>query len=537
MSPRQIGKINAWRAQFNPLRGLNLQRAVTLMEEGERGAYADLQWTYRFIEKRDATLRGLVQLRTSAIKKLDWDIKIVDAAMPKPGAAAGNAAPSDAERIAKEQAAVLRAAYEKLSNLNEAVAFLALAEFRGFSHLEKRYAGDNPAGPVVRLEPVPQWHWCRDTMYGPWNYNADAVGGVVRGEPIDPRHFIIREVERPINEIGFIAYLRKNLSQKDWDGFVEVYGIPPLFIEMPAQTPPDKETEYQATAEAVIGDMRGTLPAGAKVQTAGDGARGVNPFRDHLSYQDEQLVLAGTSGKLTMLTASTGFGGDAQGNAHQDTFDQLAQAEAKEISEIFQRQFDRAVLDAAGFAGQPALAYFELAAVDQTDVGQILDQAVKAKQAGFQADAAEIGEKTGMKLTSAPEPAAASGFGAPGAPLPAPRSFNRASPADPAAEDLAAATRRRALAALREKLKGLIPHLRAAATSADDAAFDAAMAEVEAAMRAEMKRLDLSEKDPLVRAIMEGMSAAALNGAAAGAQATTANRAGRFAWFRAFFRR
>jgi phage gp29-like protein len=517
MSPRQLKKINAWRAQFNPLRGLSIQRAVTLLEEGERGAYSDLQWVYRFIEKRDATLRGLVQLRTSAIKKLDWDIKLVDSAEPA---------------AAERQAAALRAAYENISNLKEAVAFLALAEFRGYAHLEKRYEGDNPAQGIVRLEPVPQWHWCRDTMYGPWQYLADAGSGTNRGEPIEPAHFLIREVERPINEIGFICYLRKNLSQKDWDGFVETYGIPPLFVEMPAGVDPTREAEYQALAEAVIGDMRGTLPSGAKVQTAGDGARGVNPFRDHLTYQDEQLVLAGTSGKLTMLNGPTGLG-SGQSDAHQDTFDQLAQAEAGEISELFQRQFDRAVLDAAGFVDQPALAYFELAAVDQTDVGQLLDQALKASQAGFRADAAELSEKTGLKLTLAPAAPAAPAFG----PGPA-RVANRASPADPAAADLAAATKRRAVEALRAKLRPVLEALRAAAESEDDAAFDRALAEAQASLRDEAKKLDLSPDDPLVRAFAEGMSAALVNGAATGAQATTANRAsGPLAWLRSLFSR
>ncbi|MCS6248684.1 MAG: hypothetical protein H2173_14515, partial [Opitutus sp.] len=51
---RQLKVAAKWRAQFNPLRSLTFQRAVSLLEEGERGAYAELQWTYRFIEKREA---------------------------------------------------------------------------------------------------------------------------------------------------------------------------------------------------------------------------------------------------------------------------------------------------------------------------------------------------------------------------------------------------------------------------------------------------------------------------------------------------
>lgn len=514
---QRLQKFNKWRAQYNPLRSLTFQRAVSLLEEGERGAYADLQWTYRSIEKRDATLRGLVQLRTGAIKKLDWDIKLVDGADPA---------------LAEAQAKVLRAAYERISNLRQAIAFLALAEFRGFSHLEKRYQGDNPADGVIRLEPVDQWHWVRDTCNGPWEYNADASAGATRGTPIQPEHFIVREVGSPINEIGLICYLRKNLSQKDWDGFVETYGIPPLFIEMPPNTPPDKEEEYQAMAEAVIGDLRGTLPSGAKVQNGGDGARGVNPFRDHLTYQDEQLVLAGTSGKLAMLTAPTGLGsGVAEG--HQDTFDSLAQAEAGEISEVFQRQFDRAVLDSSGFAGAPALAYFELAAVAKEDAGLLLDNAVKAKAAGFQADAAELTEKVGMKLAIIPPVSSGGGTG-----FPLRQTLNRASPLSPDAEALRSATRAKVAAALKEKLKPVRAALQAAADAEDDSAFDRALENARQVVVDEAKRMGLSPDDPLVKAFADGIGTAVVEGAVGGALATTANHAGSLMnWFLSLFRR
>ena len=519
---RQLQKINRWRAQYNPLRGLTMQRAVSLLEAGERGAYADLQWTFRMLEKRDATLRGLVQLRLGALKKLDWDIRQVDDADPA---------------IAQRQADILRPAYERISNLTEAIAFLGLAEFRGFSHLEKRFLGDDPSAPVVRLEPVEQWHWCRDTGYGPWQYNADAASGRTTGLPIDPRFFVIREVASPINEIGLICFLRKNLSQKDWDAFVEVYGVPPTFIEMPANTPPGKEAEYQEMAEAVIGDMRGTLPSGAKIHTAGDGARGVNPFRDHLTYQDEQLVLAGTSGKLTMLAAPTGLGSGVS-DTQQDMFDTLAQAEAMEISEVFQRQFDRALLDAAGFAGQPALAYFQVAAVDQQDVGQILDHAVKARSAGLQVDPAEISEKTSLKLTLAPVAPAAPAFGGGMATFSRSAStLNRGSVLDPDQEAIARATRERAAEALAARLKPVREAIQAALDAKDDDAFDAALAEARAIIERESRTLGIGAQDPLTKALYEGLSAAAVDGAAVAAKSTTSNRQSVFGRFLSLFRR
>ena len=490
--PRQLKVAAKWRAQFNPLRSLTFQRAVSLLEEGERGAYAELQWTYRFIEKREATLRALKHLRLSALGKLDWDIKTVDDSP-----------------AAKAQAAKLRAAYDRIENLREAIRFLGLASFRGYAHLEKRYEGDNPSAALVRLEPVEQWFIARDTVYGPWVYNEKASSGTVSGTLIDSSHFLIREIEDPINELGLICFLRKNLSQKDWDAFIEVYGIDPLFVEMPAQVPPEKEAEYQALAEAVVGDMRGALPNGAKIQTVTSGARGVNPFQQHLDYQDAQLVLAGTSGKLTMLNGPTGLGG-GQSEVHADTFAELAQAEAGEISEIFQRQLDRSILGLA--SGVRPLAYFELAAKDQTDVGQLLDHAVKATQAGFRLDAAELSEKTGFKLTAAPVPAA-QGFGGGAA-------FNRASSASAEAETLRRASLDKLTKAIQADLAPLHAALKDALAKEDDAAFRAAAAEIRTQLPSLVKK---QGADSATTKVFEEILGTALGGA--GAEATsTPNR-------------
>src|SRR3954464_6276687 len=70
-----VRKSNRWRENYNPLRGLVLQRAAQLLEAGERGDYADLQWLYRLVEKRFPVLRSLILRRRSAIVKLNWEVK------------------------------------------------------------------------------------------------------------------------------------------------------------------------------------------------------------------------------------------------------------------------------------------------------------------------------------------------------------------------------------------------------------------------------------------------------------------------------
>ncbi len=373
-----------WRAQFNPLRGLTMPRVVAMLEMGERGDYARLQWLYRFVEKRNSTLRGVLQRRQAALTRLDWDIRVRSSA---------NAATSP-RSLAARQAALLRDAYERIANLREAVTFLALAEFRGYAHLERHF---DTRGNTVRLEPVPQWFWARLGPEAPWQYNALARPGLpMPGDPVlDPARFIQRETAAPIDEIALIAHVRQSLSQKDWDGFVETYGLPPLFLELPPDIPAEREAEYQAQAEAIIGDARGTMPNGTKIHTVDSGARGQNPFAEHLRYQDEVIVLAATGGKLTALTESGS--GTLAGSAHQAAFDDLTEASAALVSEVFQHQFDEPLLRKY-FPGQPQLAYFELAATRALDPAEVISQALELAKAGYEIDPAELSEKSGYRL-------------------------------------------------------------------------------------------------------------------------------------------
>ena len=61
------------------------------------------------------------------------------------------------------------------------------------------------------------------------------------------------------------------LSQKDWDSYLAVYGIPSVFLVGPPNTSEAKEGEYQEIAEALISDGRGYLPNGSDIKFVNGG--------------------------------------------------------------------------------------------------------------------------------------------------------------------------------------------------------------------------------------------------------------------------
>lgn len=370
-------KDHGYRDSQNPLRGLNMQRLVALQESGERGEYADLMWFYYYMERSDAMIHSVIQRRRAALLARDWDVRIVSQEKDNP--------------LALEQADFLRMVYDGIDNFREAVSFLFTGFFRGFAHLEKHWS---PGGLIDRLEPVEQWFWVRDGLFGDWEYNQGAVSGHRRGVPIENDNFVVLETTS-LDRILSVLYLRKNLSQTDWDSFLSVYGIPSIFLVGPPNADEAKQKEYQAVAEEILSNGRGFLPHDSDIKFVTGGGN-QPPFHEHIKYLDEQITLTATGGILTMLSAPGS--GTLAGNAHQDSFWQIAKSDAVTLAGVLQSAIDTPLL-AEFFPGQPALAYFEFSPGITRATSQVVQDAIDLKTAGLEINPAELSEKTGYTLT------------------------------------------------------------------------------------------------------------------------------------------
>ncbi len=485
--PLHIREINRARDWHNPLRGLNVQRVVSLLEEGERGKYDDLQKLNRMAEKRHPTLRALKWRRLSALKKLDWNVKLPDT-LPR----GITAAQAEAQRV------FLRQRYELIENLPQAIEHLALATFRGFSHLEKRHLDDDASLPIVRLQPVPQPHWVRDGQdFDVWKYDADARGNETSAVAIDRAQFIIREVDDPLCEIALLCFVRRGLAKRNWSTFQEDYALTTLIATLGENTPLDKVKEWLDLIKGVTGNSRMVLPPGAEVKGLDLGNLDGVQFDNFIKAEDADLVLAGTGGLLTMLTANTGLGGDSQGDNHEAAFDALAIAEAAEVSALLQAQHDKPLLNQE-FPSQPAVAYFELAAQDREDLDALAERLAKLKTAGFTAKADEVSEKFAITLEANAAPAALDPAAPGGDPAAVEPLKNRIPGSPPLPAAIAAGNERRFLSNAEQQLAAadlavlapvvaLVRPIRAElarlADLTDDAAFTAGLEALQPALR------------------------------------------------------
>jgi phage gp29-like protein len=383
----KLNELDSARTIYNTLRGLTIQRAVSMLDEAECGVYTRLAWTCRKIEKRWSVMKGLKANREGALLEMDWNIRTVSEKQLPPGMT---------KQAAEKQAVALRSAYEQIENIREAIRFLHLASFRGFSHLEKINAqGMAVAGHegIVRLEPIWQWHMIRDGMNGPWRFDERLAGSYAAGQDFDPATMLMREVEDPICEIALIAYIYEMLGRKDWAGFIEVFGIPDVFFVLPPGVNEKDMDAWQAMVNQAVGDGKGLLPPGSDIKTAGGDVRGTSPFSEFVRFQREDVVLAGTGGKLTMLAESGA--GTLAGNAQAEVFQRIAKSEAMAISEVFQQAIDVPLLREK-FPNQPIVAWFEIASEEKEDTTAFVDNVSKLAASGYYIDAGQISERTGL---------------------------------------------------------------------------------------------------------------------------------------------
>ncbi|HSI11768.1 MAG TPA: DUF935 family protein [Chthoniobacter sp.] len=379
---------------LNPLRGLSLRGLMVRLEQGERGDYAELQWMYRFVEKRDPTVRAIKKKLKGAIRGLDWKVKIPDNLSDERKAAA------------EEQKEILEEAYRRISNLKAAIVHLALADFRGYAHCNKIYRGagagevaiTDEAWDVTELRVVPQWHFSRCGTTTPWTYDPSARQGIAVGTPIDPSHWITHEEEEPASEIFAKCHVLSEMTDADWDGFLESYGDPAIFIIGPPNVAKEKELEYQSTAEQVVSSGRGYLPYGSTTDSVDPPSGHSEVFDNRLGYLQKLMVLAGTGGILSMLAEPTGIGKGAS-DSHDDTWLTIAAGVAADVSETLQAQMDKPELQRHYGPDVEVLAYFELERPKKSDPTGTATNAKAFRDAGYAIDADELSEESGYTLT------------------------------------------------------------------------------------------------------------------------------------------
>lgn len=362
------------RERRNDLPELTPQRAQELFEAWRRGEMADVQLMWDQLEERDDTLMVVLNARLSALAEMPWAL-VVDA----------DAVGDDPQRkaLAEEQKRYLSACFAAVENLDDALRHLGMADFRGVAALE--ITGNTTR---MRWEVIEPWNLCRPVRRGPWLYNEEASATPARLEELEPERVIVREA-MPIDLPAMYLISSLHHSVHSWDGFLEVFGIPNIFMEMPPGTTEEAAAAMDAVAQRLIGEGRGTVPSGTKFQTVETSKDNSQSFEARYKVCREAIITLATGGLLTVGTAPDS--GTLAGNAHSDSFSRLCAASARSISAAINRQFVRPLL-AARYEHEPVLVQFELAPEPVDDRLQMAQLLSALNTAGWAPSAETVSE-------------------------------------------------------------------------------------------------------------------------------------------------
>lgn len=301
--------------------------------------------------------------------------------------------------LADAQAAHLRARLAAVANLQEAIAHLAMSDFRGVAALE---VCGSPT--LQRWEVIEPWCLIRPARRGPWLYNPTATPGAVNGEALDPARVIITEA-RAIDLPCMFLLCAKYHSTSGWDAFLDVFGNPSLFLELPPQTTPQMAQEYDAIVRQIIGEGRGTIPSGSKFQTVETGQNSADSFAARAEWCKKAIITLALGGTLTMMSESGT--GTLAGSAHSDSLSRLITATARRISRAVDTQWAAPILRTA-FPGKPILAHFTLRAEEERDTAAAASLLATLAGAGYTVTEAQAEELLGFPVTyhapAAPQP-------------------------------------------------------------------------------------------------------------------------------------
>lgn len=385
-----------WYETINPLRGLTADKAAQIYDRARLGVYSDLQWLYQEIEGADPTLFTCTENREAAIELAEWRVVLSNPERIK----------GFEENLAKEQQDFLSQAYGACGDEMESLtAHLERGFFRGYAHARPVYSADG--NDVTGFELYDQWNFARDPSTGEWWWNPDAVSWANENFiPIPEGELITLCRSRHIDYPSLAVFIRAALGDKKWGVFMDRFGIPPVTIVMPEFADKTEEAAYMSAAQKLAAAGSGALPFGSTVNYATD-ARGTNPFTEFLRHQQELTVLMATGGLLTTLTAPDS--GTLAGSAHTDTWMRVVGRDLRSVGRAVNRTVTSTLLSHR-FPGQPHLAGIEFSTTRKPSSGEVLEDATKAKTAGYLIDQADLEEKTGYKLKIDTSTSAPTGF-------------------------------------------------------------------------------------------------------------------------------
>lgn len=253
---------------------------------------------------------------------------------------------------------------------------------------------------------IPQGYLWRDPKYFTFDYISRselrlAELTMIDGSVLPPAKFI---VHRPKLKSGIAiraglarmvawGYLFKNFSLKDWQVFLDVFGMPIRVGKYhPAATPEERRKLLTAVASIAV-DAAAIIPESMSIEFIEAKANGGAPFEAMCRYIDEQ-----TSKIVLGQTMSTDghAGGLAQAKVHNQVRIDIMEDDADQLSATINRDLVAWLVE-LNFGNKAKKPQLVFPVAEPEDVAVLSDALSKLVPLGLKVAQAEIREKIGVR--------------------------------------------------------------------------------------------------------------------------------------------
>jgi len=375
-----------WKQQrFNPLRTITPALMGHYIDQFDAGYLRSFSLTAEQISERDDTAAIVIPKRRKQVSNRPWDILI------------GEDVPDEDQAEAAKHQATLKSFFSTLQTRssvqkNESGG-LRLALRQSMNAVFLRYATHeiewqpSPNGLRAILHHVPL-HFMDDTQ---GTLRFAGVEGTTPGKELDPQNWLVAVHDGCLMKAISICYIFKRLSLADWLNFSELFGIPARHLETQA-TRGSAEWDQAVTALASFANDWGIVTSvGEKLNLVQAGMSGDGPFAPMVDRCDRAMARLACGSDLSTLSREDGAGASLQGNDN----DELISDDCQWLSELYQEQLSRRVIEWTYGEGTEPLAFFQIAPPQNQDTKLEMEVDKHVKTFGVNLATDDIAERYG----------------------------------------------------------------------------------------------------------------------------------------------
>lgn len=315
----------------HPSRGLTPSKIAEILDDAEQGNLNDQHDLFRDMEEKDGHLFAEMQKRKLAVSLLDWHIE----------------PPADANRKERVMAQEIEDSIRNIIDFDKVIFDILDAIGSGFSCTEIEW------NQIGKYWTPKQLHFRPQSMF---QFLSEDLNKILlktdgyQGEELQPFGWITHKHRSRTgyqSRLGILRvlvwpYLYKNYSIRDFQEFLEIYGIPLRVGKYQFGASDDEKMSLLRAVTSIGHNAAGIMPESMKIDFQQAAAGTHQPFELAMQYWDQTISKIILGSTLTTTAGATGLGSNIA-SIHNEVRHDIRDSDVMQLSNTLTQYLVRAI--------------------------------------------------------------------------------------------------------------------------------------------------------------------------------------------------